>query len=103
MKKLLALGIGVTSLGACIPMSGPGTQPGVSPYDYFADDLPDASEIERVEQEFKTVKIYDRTGQHLLYESIDPRPFRGDRTYLPISQIPVMPRSSVVLGSPSLR
>ena len=45
---------------------------------------------------YETVKIYDRTGQHLLYESIDPRPFRGDRTYLPIDQIPEMVRDATI-------
>lgn len=56
-------------------------------YWYFARQLPDPSVIETVQEEFQTVKIYDRTGQHLLYEAIDPRPFRGDRTYVPLSEI----------------
>ena len=56
-------------------------------YSYFARQLPDPSVIEVVQEEFQTVKIYDRTGKHLLYEAIDPRPFRGDRTYVPLSEI----------------
>lgn len=56
-------------------------------YAYFAQDLPDASAIETEQVEFETVRIYDRTGQHLLYESYDPRPFRGDRTYIPLDQM----------------
>lgn len=44
--------------------------------------MPDASVIELQQDEFETVRIYDRTGNHLLYESIDPRPFRGDRRYM---------------------
>ena len=43
-------------------------------YAYFAQGLPDPSAIETEQSSYETVKIYDRTGQHLLYESIDPRP-----------------------------
>jgi membrane peptidoglycan carboxypeptidase len=65
-------------------------------YNYFAKDLPDPTAIQTQQATFETVKIYDRTGKHLLYESIDPRPFRGDRTYLTISQIPEMMRNATV-------
>ncbi len=65
-------------------------------YSYFAQDLPDPSAIQTEQARYETVKIYDRTGQHLLYESIDPRPFRGDRTYLPIDQIPEMVRNATI-------
>jgi membrane peptidoglycan carboxypeptidase len=65
-------------------------------YAYFAQDLPDPSAIQTEQSTYETVKIYDRTGQHLLYESIDPRPFRGDRTYLPLDQIPVMLRDATI-------
>ena len=44
------------------------------------------------------MRIYDRTGQHLLYESVDPRPFRGDRTYLSLNEMsPWVWRTSVAL------
>ncbi len=56
-------------------------------YYYFTRDLPDPTAIVTEQESFETVKIYDRTGQHLLYESIDPRPFRGDRTYVPLDEI----------------
>ncbi len=59
-----------------------------SVYTVFAQNLPDPSSIQTEQATYETVKIYDRTGKHLLYESIDPRPFRGDRTYLPSDQIP---------------
>ena len=48
-------------------------------YSFYAEQLPDASVIELQQEEFQTVRIYDRTGEYLLYESVDPRPFRGDR------------------------
>jgi membrane carboxypeptidase/penicillin-binding protein len=65
-------------------------------YSYFAQGLPDPSAIQTEQVKYETVKIYDRTGEHLLYESIDPRPFRGDRTYLPIDQIPEMARNATI-------
>ncbi|HUW14108.1 MAG TPA: transglycosylase domain-containing protein [Anaerolineae bacterium] len=64
---------------------GVGSVAGV--YAYFAKDLPDAGAIETEQVSFETVRIWDRTGQHLLYEAIDPRPYRGDRTYVPLDQI----------------
>ncbi len=65
-------------------------------YNAFARNLPDPTAIQTQQATFETVKIYDRTGQHLLYESIDPRPFRGDRTYLAIEQIPEMMRNATI-------
>jgi len=65
-------------------------------YAYFAQGLPDPSAIQTEQATYETVKIYDRTGQHLLYESIDPRPFRGDRTYLLLDQIPEMARNATI-------
>jgi len=68
-------------------------------YTAYAAQLPDASIIEELQQdEFETVRIYDRTGNHLLYESIDPRPFRGDRRYLDLSAMsPWVYQSAVAL------
>ena len=56
-------------------------------YTSYAAQLPDASIIEAEQDEFQTVRIYDRTGNYLLYESVDPRPFRGDRTYVPLAEM----------------
>jgi penicillin-binding protein 1C len=55
-------------------------------YANYAKELPDPNEIVTRQEQFETTKIYDRTGQVLLMEVIDPR--RGDRTLLPIEQIP---------------
>jgi len=55
-------------------------------YTNYARDLPDPNEIVTRQEKFETTKIYDRTGQVLLMEVIDPR--RGDRTLLPLEQIP---------------
>ena len=67
-----------------------------SVYTLFAQNLPDPSSIQTEQATYETVKIYDRTGQHLLYESIDPRPFRGDRTYLPSDQIPELIKDATI-------
>lgn len=67
-------------------------------YTFYAQQLPDASVIEQQQDEFETVRIYDRTGQHLLYESVDPRPFRGDRTYIPLNEMsPAVVQAAVAL------
>jgi len=67
-------------------------------YTFYAQQLPDAGIIEQQQDEFETVRIYDRTGEHLLYESVDPRPFRGDRTYIPLSEMsPAVVQAAVAL------
>ncbi len=63
-------------------------------YAYYAKDLPDPEAIETEQEEFETTKIYDRTGQILLYEVFDPK--RGDRTYLPLNEIPLHIRQATV-------
>lgn len=65
-------------------------------YTVFAQNLPDPSTIQTKQDTYETVKIYDRTATHLLYESIDPRPFRGDRTYLPADQIPELVKDATI-------
>lgn len=84
-QVLAALLIVVIGINALMVGSAVGAAAGV--YTFFARDLPDASAIETEQVEFETVRIFDRTGQHLLYESFDPRPFRGDRTYLPLEEM----------------
>jgi penicillin-binding protein 1C len=67
-------------------------------YNSYAAQLPDASIIESQQEEFETVRIYDRTGNYLLYESVDPRPFRGDRTYVPLNEMsPWVTKAAVAL------
>ncbi len=65
-------------------------------YSFFAQNLPDPTSIQTEQVSYETVKIFDRTGKHLLYESIDPRPFRGDRQYLTIDQIPDLVKNATV-------
>jgi membrane peptidoglycan carboxypeptidase len=63
-------------------------------YGYYAKDLPDPGEIVTRQEKFETTKIYDRTGKVLLMEVIDPR--RGDRTLLPLEQIPEAFRNATI-------
>ncbi|HIQ01068.1 MAG TPA: penicillin-binding protein [Anaerolineales bacterium] len=58
----------------------------VGVYAYFAKDLPEPEQIEIVEQDFETTRIYDRTGEVLLWEIIDPH--AGDRVWVPLDQVP---------------
>jgi penicillin-binding protein 1C len=73
-------------------LAGIGTVAGV--YAYYAKDLPDPNEIVTRQEKFETTKIYDRTGRVLLMEVIDPR--RGDRTLLPLEQIPENLRNATI-------
>jgi penicillin-binding protein 1C len=73
-------------------LAGIGTAVGV--YSYYASDLPDPNEIVTRQETFETTKIYDRTGRVLLMEVIDPR--RGDRTLLPLEQIPENFRNATI-------
>ena len=68
-------------------ITGVATAAAVGIYNSYAAQLPDASIIESQQDEFETVRIYDRTGDHLLYESVDPRPFRGDRTFVQLDRM----------------
>jgi penicillin-binding protein 1C len=63
-------------------------------YAYFAQGLPEPGAIETAQDTFETTKIYDRTGQHLLYEIVDPQ--RGDRTIVPLEDIPLYLRQATI-------
>ena len=74
----------VVLLNASVALAAIGSVFGV--YSYYAQDLPDPRAIETEQEDFETTKIYDRTGQTLLYEVFDPR--LGDREYVNLDQIP---------------
>ncbi|NDJ54069.1 MAG: penicillin-binding protein, partial [Chloroflexi bacterium] len=73
--------LGINLLGA---LTGVGTV--VSVYAFYAQQLPEPGAIAAVEDDFETTKIYDRSGDHLLYEIIDP--LGGDRTWVDLTDIP---------------
>ncbi|MGL4651506.1 MAG: transglycosylase domain-containing protein, partial [Caldilineaceae bacterium] len=83
----LILAIVLISTVVVASVAGGGVALAFSIYNSYADQLPDASIIERQQDDFQTVRIYDRTGTNLLYESVDPRPFRGDRTFIALDEM----------------
>ena len=64
-------------------------------YNSFAQQLPDPTAIETEQEDFETTKIYDRSGLVLMYEIFDP--FRGDRSYVQLSEIPEFCREAVIV------
>ncbi len=66
-----------------VMLTGVGTVVGV--WAYYTKDLPDPEEIKVVEEEFETIRFYDRTGKTVIYEMTNPL---GDRIWLDISEIP---------------
>jgi penicillin-binding protein 1C len=92
VKAALAFFILILGGIAALALTGIGAVVGV--YAYFAQDLPDPSTIEQAQQDFETTKIYDRTGKILLYELFDPK--WGDRTYIPLDQIPLYLRQATI-------
>ncbi|HRE29687.1 MAG TPA: transglycosylase domain-containing protein, partial [Anaerolineales bacterium] len=68
-------------------------------YAYFTRDLPPADRLQAVFSPdnplfFQTTRFYDRTGQVLLYEVIDPQ--GGDRQYKAIGDLPLAVISATV-------
>jgi membrane peptidoglycan carboxypeptidase len=55
-------------------------------YFYVARDLPSPDAILKARQQFETTLIYDRTGQTVLYQVIDPT--QGDRQWTAIADVP---------------
>jgi len=66
---------------------GMGVGAAAAAYNMVNENLPTPDEVAAASVEtFETTKIYDRTGQHLLYEVIDPN--AGDRNWVPLSAMP---------------
>ncbi|MGH2524664.1 MAG: transglycosylase domain-containing protein, partial [Anaerolineales bacterium] len=80
------------SLALALALSGAAVAGALaSVYAYYTRDLPSAEALQAAfdpanTEFFQTTQILDRTGQHLLYEVIDPR--GGDRQYVRYDQIP---------------
>ncbi len=78
--------------------SGLSSGAGWQMYSEYAQQLPDIESLKVWEEEFQTVSIYDRTGEHLLLVSLDPRPFTGDRTYVSLDEMsPWVWKSAIAL------
>ena len=68
-------------------------------YTSLTQDLPDPGQIEAEftqgsDQFFETTKIYDRSGQVLLYEVIDP--LAGDRQWVSLDQVPAICQNATI-------
>ncbi len=99
-KYLLYLGFFLLGLIALVAASVVGTflvsvGSAYAVYDSFAQQLPDPTAIETEQEDFETSKIYDRSGKVLLYELFDP--YRGDRSYVTINEIPEACREATVI------
>ena len=84
LRVVVALLMVVVLAVAGLVISSVGSAAGV--YAYFTRDLPALEGIEIAEENFETTKIYDRSGQNLLYEVIDPT--GGDRTWVTLGEMP---------------
>lgn len=81
LALVILVGISIVTVGGVVAATVVGV------YQEYAAQLPDVSFIEQQQDQFQTVRIYDRTGQHLLYESVDPRPFGGDRRFVTLDKM----------------
>jgi penicillin-binding protein 1C len=90
----LGAGLVILVLSGVVLTLVAGVATAVGVYSYYAKDLPDPNEIVTRQESFETTKIYDRTGKVVLMEVIDPR--RGDRTLLPLEQIPEEFRNATI-------
>ncbi len=86
----------VVFLGAAtVAVTAAGAAALLGAYTYFSRDLPAPEQIEeRALTSFQTTRLYDRTGQHLLYEVIPPN--GGDRTIIPLLDIPAYVQQATI-------
>jgi len=97
LQALAAMGLSVaTALTLMVATALAGV---TAAYAYFTRDLPSAEALRLAlspdnPEFFQTTRIYDRTGQHLLLEVIDPR--GGDRQYIAYNALPLEVISATV-------
>ncbi len=95
MMIRLTLGILAVLGGLLLTALGVGVASAFSLYNYYAKDLPAPGEIvKQTQQQFKTTRIFDRTGTVLLYEIIDPQ--GGNRTVVPLDRIPAHLKNATI-------
>jgi membrane carboxypeptidase/penicillin-binding protein len=92
MRVIIAVGLAFAGLNVLGVVTGVGSV--ISLYSFYAQQLPEPGAITAVEDDFQTTKIYDRTGQHLIYEVIDP--LGGDRTWIEMSEVPDHMRQATI-------
>lgn len=83
----LTLGMIASLVSLLLALIGVSAVAAVTMYNAYVKDLPAPGELaKQTSSQFKTTRIYDRTGQVLLYEIIDPQ--GGNRTVVPLERIP---------------
>jgi len=91
----LTLGTLAILAGLVLTTVGVGAASVVAVYNYYSKDLPAPGEIvKQTQAQFKTTRIYDRTGSVVLYEIIDPQ--GGNRTVVPLDRIPAHLKNATV-------
>ncbi|MEP7287108.1 MAG: transglycosylase domain-containing protein [Chloroflexota bacterium] len=83
--RLIAIFGSLLILGVVL-MATVGTALAVGIYVYYARQLPDPDTIVKTHQQFETTLIYDRSGQTVLYQVLDPS--GGDRQSVALTDIP---------------
>ena len=96
--RFIAIAV-IAVMVSCGAILGTGVGGAVAIYTGLTADLPDPAQLEAqfsaTNQEFfETTKIFDRTGQNLLYEVIDPR--HGDRQWVSLDAIPAFCKQSAI-------
>jgi membrane peptidoglycan carboxypeptidase len=84
LASLVGLGLTLGIVGGLLVVIGGGALV-ISVYLRYARELPPPAQITQVRDQFETTLIYDRAGQTVLYQVLDPS---GDRQSVPLSQIP---------------
>jgi membrane peptidoglycan carboxypeptidase len=92
LRWIVVVGLGIAGLAILLVVTGLGSMVGI--YAYYVQDLPEPGEITIVEENFETTRIYDRSGEVLLYEIIDP--LGGDRQWVELDDIPLELRNATV-------
>ncbi len=98
LTRVIVIAIAAIML-SCMLFTTTGIGGVVAVYLSLTSDLPDPAQLaarftQQNQDFFETTKIYDRTGQRLLYEVIDPR--GGDRQWVSLDKIPLQCREAVI-------
>lgn len=91
LRVLVILGVLAGAVSLAIPVAVAAAASAV--YNTLTSNLPDPSKLQKVEQDFQTTRILDRTGK-LLYEVIDET--AGDRQWVKYDDISPYLRCAVV-------
>ena len=91
LRVLIVLGVVAGAVSLAIPVAVAAAASAV--YNTLTSNLPDPSKLQKVEQDFQTTRILDRTGK-LLYEVLDES--AGDRQWVKYDDISPFLRCAVV-------